>query len=110
MDTCGTLNEEIQKLLDAHNASKGFPVTIGNAVEALLEGREVFSELGGSHRWYDEEIRVVEIDGNLFQYAWYHVTGDTSISDMGLDFDLSSVELVEEYTETVVVTKYRPIP
>ncbi len=107
MDTTGKLNPEIEKILEAHCIKNGWGTTERDFAEVLTEGREVYSEIGSSHRWYDEKFIVIKIDDNYIGYNYYHVTGDNGISDMGLDFDLSSVCFCEEYQ--VFITKYRAI-
>lgn len=69
--------------------------------EILTDARPVFSEIGSSHRWYDEKFIVVKISDLLIGYDWFHITGDNSASDMGLEFDITSVCLVEKKQKTV---------
>lgn len=75
--------------------------------ELLTEATTIYKELGSSHRWYDEEFRVVNIDGMLIGYDWFHVTGDNSVSDMGLEFDINSICQVEKKQRTI--DYYQPI-
>jgi len=107
MDVTGTLNPEIRKVLETAYRHDGCEVFDTDLAYVLLDGKVVYSEIGASHRWYDEKTVVVRIDGNLILYGWYHLTGDNGVSDMGLSFDLSSVMFCEEYQ--VVVTKYRAL-
>lgn len=107
MDVTGQLNPEIRKILEGESKRNGWGTTDRDFAEILTESKEVYSEIGFSHRWYDEKFVVVQIDDKLIGYDWYHLTGDGSISDMGLKFDLSSVKFCEEYQ--VTVTKYRTI-
>jgi hypothetical protein len=76
-------------------------------IEILKEADSVYSEIGASHRWYDDMFIVVSIDGILIGYDWYHITGDNSAADMGLKFDLESVCEVEEKEKTIKY--YEPI-
>lgn len=107
MNTTGSLKAEVRKVLEEVCKKNGWGTTDSDFAEVLSEGKEVYSEIGYSHRWYDEELRVVEVDGNLFMFDDYHITGDNSKSDMDLDFDLSSVNFCEAYQ--VTVTKYCPL-
>ena len=107
MEILGKLNPEIRIIIEAVCLREGLEANDSDIVEVLRERGEVYSEIGASHRWYDEKMVVVEIDNHLIQFDWYHLTGDTSVSDMGLEFDLSSVKLCEAYQ--VTVTQYRPI-
>jgi len=107
METYGKFTPEIEEFLKADCQRIGCEPSLPNMIEALTEGEEVSCEIGSAHRWYDEETKVVRVNGRLIQYDWFHVTGDNSISDMGLQFDLNQVVFCEEYQETV--TKYRPV-
>lgn len=107
MDTTGELGLEIEKFLEGAVAPDGWGATIADIVNMLLDVDVVYSEIGRKHRWYDEKTVVVKIDGRLIGYDWYHLTGDNNASDMGLEFDLSSVAFYEEYQ--VTVTKYRKV-
>jgi hypothetical protein len=107
MNVIGKLNPEIQKILESVCLREGWGTTDADFAEILSECEEIYSEIGSSHRWYDEKTVVVQIEGILIQYDWYHLTGDASASDMGLGFDLSSVKFCEAYQTTI--TKYRPI-
>ena len=107
MDTTGTLNKDVKEFLEAVCKRDGFEPTTQNIVETVTEAKEVHRVIGGSHRWYDELEVVVKIDDKFILYDWFHVTGDNSIYDMGLAFNLSSVKFCEEYE--VTVKKYRPI-
>lgn len=69
--------------------------------EILTDARPIYSEIGSSHRWYDDKFVVVDIAGILIGYDWFHITGDNSASDMGLEFDIESVCQVEKREKTV---------
>ena len=106
MEVTGTLDPQIRKLLESVCLKNGWETTDKDLVEVLIESDTIWSALGASHRWYDEKTVVVNIEDTLIQYEWYHLTGDDSVWDMGLAFDLSSVQLCEAYQ--VTITKYRP--
>lgn len=107
MDYCGTLNPAIETVIRKYNAEQGFGLTNRDLIETLRYHNIVFQEIGFSHRWYDEVFKVTEILGIHIGYSDFHITGDNSASDMGLEFDLDKVVLCEPYE--VIETKYRPI-
>ena len=107
MEVTGKLNPKIRELLEGVCIKNGWGTTDEDLVEVLIESNAIWSELGNSHRWYDEKIIVVNLDDTLIQYDWYHLTGDNSVQDMGLAFNLSSAQLCEPYQ--VSITKYRPV-
>lgn len=95
------MNEKIKSHLLAYCESNNWDADEENIIECLKEAKTIYSEIGPSHRWYDEKFCVVEINGMLIGYDWFHVTGDTSISDMGLEFDINSVCEVEKKQKTI---------
>ena len=106
MDTTGKFDPKVRAfLIEAYDDSD--TPTDDDLIYLLFDSKRVHSEIGCAHRWYDEETIVVKITDRFLQYDSYHMTGDSSASDMGLSFDLSAVKFCEAYQ--VMVTKYRPI-
>ncbi len=96
------MNDKIRKQLQKYAKKNNWDCkTDKDLVEILLEEKVVYYEIGPSHRWYDEKFIVVNIDGMLIGYDYYHITGDTSISDMGLEINLNSICEVEEKEKTI---------
>lgn len=96
------MNEVIRKHVTNYNQSKGWETTDESLFETIREcGKEVWSEIGPAHRWYDEKFVVVDLDGILIGYQSFHTTGDASISDMGLEHDIKTVCEVEKKQKTV---------
>lgn len=73
--------------------------------EILTEGDEIESEIVSEHRWYDDERKVVKVEGMFIEYYDYHITGDNTSWDMGLENQFDTICEVEPYE--VTVTKYR---
>jgi len=110
--------EEIQKYLcdwSNERTKRNDSPTDEVAEEILLycyESQEETERHPG--RWWDE-LAVVGKYGDkyfayeYFAYGWASVNRDESVFDLGREFDWSSVEEVEAYTEMVEVRKYRPV-
>ena len=90
------MNEKVKAHLTAYCQKNSWGISNNDFEEILIEAKPVFKEIGSAHRWYDEEFRVVNIDGMLIGFSWYHLTGDNSIRDMDLEFDFNSVSQVEK--------------
>lgn len=77
-------------------------------VECLSKGI-VSEETSSEHRWYDvrDVVHEVEIDGEnrFFSTFDYHITGDNSASDMGLDLPTIK-DVVEVFPVKKEVTVY----
>lgn len=75
--------------------------------EILLESKPIHKEIVGSHRWYDDQFKVVEVDGLLIGFYDFYMTGDNNADDMGLEHDYDSVCLVEKTQKIIDV--YTPV-
>jgi hypothetical protein len=96
------MNEVIKQHVLAYSAKKGYGTTDKDLFEIIREcGKEVYSEVKGSHRWYDKEFKVVDLDGMLIGYDDFHTTGDSNWHDLGLEHDINSIVEVEKRTKTV---------
>jgi hypothetical protein len=67
---------------------------------------QIYKENMGSHRWWDDWFYVVKIDDLLIGYLGARANRDESITEIGWEFDLSSICEVEPVEVTTVV--YRP--
>ncbi len=101
------MNKAVEFVREYSKGTK-YPIEEGESVcEYLSEvGEQVHSENVGSRRWYDDEFRVVKLGDVLIGYDGYYMTGDNGMSDMGLEYDDSTVCFVEEYELTTKA--YRP--
>jgi hypothetical protein len=75
--------------------------------EFLQECEEVYKEVTGLRRWWDDVFYVVNVDEILYGFMGAETTGDNSPIDVGWEFDEHSVCFVESYE--VTQTKYRKI-
>ena len=86
-----------------------YPLTdLGNwrdFVEILTDLNPIYSKNIGEHRWYDDMLHVVEIDGKFIGYHWYHITGDMGWDDMGLTLNLDSVKFYEPKEIVTIIYK-----
>lgn len=98
----GTVREFLKK----HNEAKGYGVDDGDLIETLTEGNRVHVEGRDEHRWFFCETAVNEIDGVFIQYTDYLITGDASMSDMDLEYDLDSAEIVERKERQITEVYY----
>lgn len=96
------MNEIIKAHVAAYNEKNGWGTTDADLFETIREaGKKVFSEIKGSHRWYEDEFVVIELDGMLIGYNDFHTTGDANWHDLGLEHDLSSICEIEKKQKTV---------
>lgn len=58
------------------------------------------------HRWYGLREVVVELEGKFIKYEEYRITGDNSMCDMDLEYNLNDFSFVEKKTRTVEETYY----
>ena len=104
MEYDGKFSENIEDFLTKDCVEAGFEPTIPNLIEGLTEAKQVYSELVGEHRWWNDVLQVVRIGDKFVGYVWAENTGDNGIFDAGFVFDLSSVKFYEP--KEVTITKY----
>lgn len=100
------MKENIKKHLEEYAISKGYGTDDATLIEIVREGKQVYSEVTGSRRWWDEVFTVVEVNGMLIGFDDAHTTGDLSPRETGWEFDPKSICEVEK-TEKVI-TVYQP--
>jgi len=101
------MNEKVKAHLIAYCESKGWGTDDDTLMEVLSEAKELYRKTTGSHRWYDDLFKVVEVNGMAIGFDDFYMTGDNSRSDMDLNYDLSSVCEVEKKQKTI--DYYEPV-
>jgi len=99
------MQQKFKDWLIQYAESKDYDTDDNSLMEIITEADEVERETYSSSRWYDTQTVVVKIEDKFVSYIDYHITGDNSMFDMGLEYNLADCEEVEPY-ETIV-TKYR---
>lgn len=96
------MEEYIRKQLDNYCKANDWDPTDQNAEMVLAESDIVYEEKIKSRRWWDEVIRVVEIDGMFIGFEYAVSTGDEPATELGYAFDLEKVWEMRPVTKTVV--------
>lgn len=84
---------------------EGYKPSEDGIIEYIIEfGEEVWTGDTDEHRWYILEETVHDVDGIFVKFDKYIITGDKSMDDMDLSYDLNDFSIVErkEKVETVV--------
>lgn len=96
----------------AWNKSRGYDCSDDGLVETIVEALSEYrlqTETISEHRWYDrrEIVHQITIEGvpRYFAIPDFHITGDNSARDMGLEVELSDIR--EVFAEQVTTTVYR---
>jgi hypothetical protein len=98
--------ESVREFLRRYNEAKGYGVSEYELIESLIDGKRVHEEGRDEHRWYICETAVNEVGGKFIQFTDYIITGDNSMSDMDLKYDLDSAKLVERKEREVTEIYY----
>jgi hypothetical protein len=101
------MNEKVKAYLTAYCQKNNWATSDEDLREVLTEGKRVYKEIGAAHRWYDETFEVVNIDGMLIGFDYYHTTGDCSLRDHDLTLDLNTVCEVRQKERSVIY--YEPV-
>lgn len=101
------MNDKIKQHIVNYCNKNGYPTTDAVLCEVLREcGYELYREIVDHKRWWNEVFVVVEIDGMEIGFFTAITTGDNSPEDLGWEFNLSDVCMVDKYE--VVKTIYKP--
>ena len=95
---------EIKELLKSYNLEKEYGTSDKDLLETLCEDY-IYEELSGSHRWWNDVFRVMQIKDKYIGYFWAETTGDNSIYDAGWEFNWDRLVEVEPIEKTVIVYK-----
>jgi hypothetical protein len=95
---------ELKQIVLDYCVSRGWPPTEINAEEVLLYGDAVYERREGSHRWWNDVFRVVNVGGTLIGCVGAETTGDSGARETGWVFDWNS--LCEVKRKEVVTTIY----
>lgn len=98
------MSEKIREHVRQYNVREFDDASDDAIIETIRDAKVIWSKMTTSRRWWDEEFRVVEIDGMLIGYDGADTTGDESATDKGWEFDPSSICEVE--AKQVVKTEY----
>ena len=92
----------VREVLKEYCKKKGFGTTDKDLIEVMTEAEQVWSEELDKHRWYIVQNVVVELDGAFIMYEDYIITGDSSMWEMGLEYNLEKARIVERKERTEV--------
>jgi len=98
------MTEKIREHVRAYNVREFKDASDESIIETILDARVIWSKMTTSRRWWDEEFRVVEIDGMLIGYDGADTTGDENAKEKGWEFSPASI--CEVVAQQVVKTEY----
>ncbi len=98
------MNEKIREHVRAYNEREFEDASDEGIIETIRETPAKWSVVTGERRWWEDLFVVVEIDGMLIGFDDANTTGDKSPSDVGWEFDPSSI--CEVVAKEVVTTVY----
>lgn len=97
----------VKQFLTEYNEREGYGTDKSCLIETLTEATRVYDDPNmDEHRWYICQEVVNEIDGTFIRFTAYIITGDNNMSDMGLEYDLDSAEIVQRKERTVIEIYY----
>ena len=101
------MDSRIKKHLEQYGVSQGWDVTDEDILlEILMEANQLHREEINQHRWLNEFRYVVEIGGMIIGYIYAEANRDESMSDLGYEFDDSTVCEMRPIEKTIII--YEP--
>jgi hypothetical protein len=101
------MNDKIKNHVKKYCESKGYGTTDEDIIEAIVEGKEVWSGNEDEHRHWIEYDKVIEIDGMFIQFVDAKGAGDIGVCDAGWEFDEDTI--IEVQPKEVKTTIYEPV-
>jgi len=98
--------ESVRDFLTEYNQKKGWGLDEDTLIESMTEGKTVWKGDLDEHRWYIIQQVVVDIEGTFIRFFDYIITGDNSMSDMDLEYDLNEAEIVERKERQITEVYY----
>lgn len=96
-----------EAIIEAIEKEEGYTPTEDEVIESIVEcGEEVWAGDKDEHRWYILEEVVHRVYDKFVRFDKYVITGDSSMGDMGLEYDLNDFELVETKERVTVEVYY----
>lgn len=96
-----------KEVLTNYRANHDYPATEDGLKEMLgYCGDIVWEGKDDQHRWYIIRPTVKEFDGEYILYDDYVITGDNSMKDMDLEYDVESAKVVKRKERTVTEIYY----
>ena len=100
-------DKTVREFIREYNIKNGWTADDDDdLMETLLDGSEHVETIHlDAHRWYIAAVTIVKLNGRYIKFDDYVITGDNSVSDMGLEYDLDSAKFVEK-TERQITEIY----
>ena len=99
-------NQTVREFLKKHNEKRGWDTDEYGLTETLVEADTVWSGADDTHRWFICRPVVKDVEGTYIRFLDYIITGDNSMSDMDLEYDLDNAEIVERKERQVTEIYY----
>lgn len=96
-------NQVALEFVKAYNEKQGYGTKPKELYETLVESKEIYSKKTSEHRWWNDYFIVVELDETLIGFTGGEATGDTSLSDLGWEFNPDTICEVEAKEKTITV-------
>ena len=106
------MNGKIKTHIKNYCENRGYTCNSVNDIhETLTEcGNEIYRETVGERRWWNDVFIVVDLEGMLIGFSDAETTGDSNPSELGWEFNTSSICEVVRKEETKVIITYNPKP
>lgn len=103
-----TTNSRAKEHLVQYCKSNGWEAEDSDLLEVLREAKEVYREEVGQCRWWNEYLYVVEVEGVTIGYIYAEANRDESVSELGYEFDASTICEMRPVEKTITVYENTP--
>lgn len=102
-------NEEALEWLKAYNLKEGYTDTDRDIWETVSEAKNISRFEYGQHRWWNDYEYVVKIEDKYFRYIGAEANRDESMSDLGWDYDISTIYEVYPIEKVITTVVYEKV-
>ena len=95
-----------REFLVDHCNKMGWPVEDETLIEVLVDSETVWEGEMVQHRWYLHHEAVKSVGGIFIKFTDYIITGDNSMDDMDLKYDLNKAKIVERKEREIIEVYY----
>jgi len=96
------MDESIREHVAQYCRTKGWKPNDATIIEAIREAKRLHREEVGQHRWWNDYLYVVEVDGMIIGYLDSETTGDRSAWEVGCEFDPTTICRMRAVEKTVI--------
>ena len=100
------IDENVRQHVEKHLLARGWTASDDDIVDIITDAKAVYRKEISRHRWWNQYVYVVNIDGMFIEYVSAEANRDMSVYELGYEFEESTIREVVPVEKTITV--YEP--